>query len=92
MTDPASRSQESHQGESLGGSRHVGWAIIVDYQVTRRKRYHQVWAPDRSVPFMSYRFWECVEYLAAEGINDYEVRASMFEPPYVVRRLIVRKG
>lgn len=89
-TSPAPHSD--HQGERLGGPEARGWSIVVDYSITRRKRFHQVWAPDGSVPYMSRLFWECVEWLEAEGVEAYELRASMFEPPYVVRSLIVRKG
>lgn len=61
-----------------------GWRIMVDVSVTRRKRYHQVWGPDGRWRFSSRLFWDCVEFLAAEGIEAYLVHPADPSPPYVV--------
>jgi predicted metal-dependent hydrolase len=58
---------------SLETARRVIW---VDYQITRRKRYHAVKDEQGNWLFESRLFWECVEYLHREGFEEYEVRAG----------------
>lgn len=67
------------------------WAIWCDYLITRRKRYHAVKDPQGNWHFESRIFWECVEYLEAEGITEYELRAGGVGRNDQVRCLIVRK-
>lgn len=68
------------------------WAIWCDYQITRRKRYHAVKDPQGRWRFESRYLWECVEWLDAEGVPAYEMRAGGRSKHYVVEVLFVSKG
>lgn len=67
------------------------WAIWCDYQITRRKRYHAVKDPEGRWIFESRVFWECVEYLDAQGITEYRIVAGGRSRLDCVQALAVRK-
>lgn len=68
------------------------WSIITDCQLTRRKRYHAVENPQGEPVFKSRLFWDCVEYLDAEGVEEYLVEAGAVEGRENVKRLAAGKA
>jgi len=67
------------------------WVIWCDFQITRRKRYHAVKDGEGRWCYESRLFWECVEYLDALGVTEYELRAGAVGRNDQVAALIVRK-
>ena len=46
-----------------------GWCIVTDARITRRKYFHFIVAPDRTIKYRSRLLWECIEWLAEEEIS-----------------------
>lgn len=49
------------------------WIIYCDRWITRRKRYHSVINPEGVVEWKSRLLGECIEYLAAQDILEYQL-------------------
>lgn len=49
------------------------WSIWVDHRITRRKWYHVVQNPEGKTVFASRLVGECVDYLIAEGITEFDM-------------------
>jgi hypothetical protein len=75
MARPKGGSGEGAIEQSLKGSRKDSWVIYTDCLLTRRKRYHAVYAPGGGSKFVSRIFWECVEF-----INERDGTSIRVEP------------
>ena len=56
----------------------TGWTIHCDRLITRRKRYHSVVNPQGLVEFKSRLLGECIEYLAAQDVLEYQLAVEPF--------------
>lgn len=54
------------------------WVIHCDRQITRRKRFHSVVNPQGVVEYKSQLLGECLEYLAAQEISEYQLLVEPF--------------
>lgn len=52
------------------------WTIYTNVSITRRKSYFMVTDPDGIVCFRHRHFWPCVDFLAAEGQQEYLLRPA----------------
>jgi len=68
---------------------HEGWVIYTDAQLTRRKRYHCIVSPKNAFTFKSKDLWDCIEWLAAEEIDEYQLRPMMQQKGQALRRVSV---
>ena len=68
-----------------------GWAIVTDVRITRRKYYHFVLEPTGQHVFNSRHFWQCVEYLDGEGVEEYMLLPAEPLPTEQVRSLKAQK-
>lgn len=67
------------------------WHIVTDCRLTRRKYYHAVIGPDGTDRFRSRILWDCVEYLDAEGVSEYQLVAGALTGSEQVEALNVSK-
>lgn len=50
------------------------WCVWPDQRITRRKLFHVVTTPQGEVAFRSRLLHECMEYLDAMEVREYELR------------------
>lgn len=68
-----------------------GWSIITDLPITRRKRRHAVISPAGANVFQSWLLWDCFQWLDAEGVTSYTLRASDPRQPNTVEAVRAEK-
>lgn len=53
-----------------------GWRLVLDQSITRRKLYHIVCDPTGAPVYRSMFVSECIAWLDASGIEEYEAEPS----------------
>ena len=56
------------------------WSVWPDQRITRRKYFHLVVNPQGRTEFRSRLIAECLDYLAALGVDEFELRCPESAP------------
>lgn len=65
--------------------------VFVDNYITRRKLFHVVYDGDLKRRFRSRLLGDCINFLHAEGIEEYELRWPGQAPLTATGKIVFRK-
>lgn len=69
---------------------YTGWAIVLEWRITRRKRFHYVLDPTGATRFSDRLLWPCMAFLDAEGVTEYALTrtapGAAPGPAYIISR------
>lgn len=70
----------------------ANWTIWTNVPITRRKSFYLVESPAGEIVWRDRHFWPCVEWLARESIEVYQIRPSEAPNGSVVATLSIDRS